>query len=533
MLTICALLVHQLPGAEVTVITHGYDSSVSGWVTAMADAIPRYYGFPSTNVTVFTITLTTDGTSSSDGSPNIYYQWSPTHSSPLTAGSGEIIVKLDWSQMAGGLDNPVEHPYDIDTYSLARAASWIMLQTNAISDLGGHALVEFPLHLIGHSRGGSLMTEICRRLGAEGVWVDQLTTLDPHPLNNDGNFDFGMPTDASAATTPENVLFHDNYWQNMGILSDPDGEPVAGAYNRELYSLDGGYNATTPFTGYHSNVHLWYYGTIDLSTPASDNEASVGETERQNWWASYEDHGIRAGFRYSLLAGGDRTSTDQPLGPGFSEIRDGYNQWWDFGAGKSNNRTALTSDSGAWPNIIRFDRSDTNAVTQGQQISGNLFYSWGQPTSYAGTISFYLDRDLNPLNDNETLLKQMSIVGSGGGDYVNHAGITLELSASELRPRWYALFAEITAGGRTRYFYAPQLVNVLAPPPPSLNISVASPGTVSIGVAGTPGQTVILERSDDLVTWLPVITNALTSAGGFILRAGDQKAAAYYRAYVQ
>src|SRR5450631_833357 len=81
--------------AGVTIITHGFDGNVDGWITGMANEITNYPGFPGTNSTTYIITLTTDGTS-------IYYQWSRVAgATPTNTVSGEIIVKLDWSQMAG------------------------------------------------------------------------------------------------------------------------------------------------------------------------------------------------------------------------------------------------------------------------------------------------------------------------------------------------------------------------------------------------------------------------------------------------
>jgi hypothetical protein len=492
----------------VTIITHGADGDVTGWVSSMADELPIYFQsrYPGlgTNFTIYTVTLTTDGI-------DYYYQWQrDSGSSPTNTNTGEIIVKLDWSQMAA-----LGTTYDTSTYTVAQIASYVLLQTNTISDLNGHALAEYPIHLIGHSRGGSLMSQISYLLGTNGVWVDQLTTLDPHPLNNDGNDDFPFTTVDAPVHTYANVLFHDNYYQTEGILIDPDGEQVAGAYVRNLNSaiITGGYLDTDSTSAYHSNVHLWYYGTIDLVTPNTNDDdgtdVTIDATMRENWWVPYENYGENAGFVYSLIGGGDRMSTATPLGlPSDPTIVSGYNQYWNLGAGTSGNRTALPSNSGTWPNIIKFDITGTNIVAQGNSVITTLYYQYGGTSNL--TMQVYLDGDLNPYNSNSIPLLTLQPPASGTGSVYYYA--TLALSTTNVPAGTYAIYAQISDGKHTRYLYTPELVQITSLlQPPILGISKSGNNQVSIAINGVSGQKIILQSSADLKTWTPIATNTPTT----------------------
>jgi hypothetical protein len=497
------------PGG-VTFITHGLNGNTDGWVTGMANRVTNYSRFPGTNATIYKAYFY---------STNSGYALTATNvagSLPNTSDCAEIIVKFDWSQLAGGKT--------YNTYQVAAAAAAALLSTNFIPQLSGHALAELPLHLIGHSRGGSLICELSRLLGTNGVWVDHLTTLDPHPLNNDGFNDAILYSAVDApARTYANVLFHDNYWQHIDSLVH--GEAVAGAYVRQLTSLNGGY--PSGIGAAHSDVHLWYHGTLDWRVPASDTEASITATERTNWWSSLESRGTNAGFDYSLIGGADRLSSGPPA------IRDGYNQVWNFGAGTISNRTALTTNYGTWPSVIKFNRTQTNSVAQDQSTPVSFFYQWARPTNNVGSINLYLDDDLNPWNNNQKLLGQIPIPATGSPNFIGSGGYNVSLAASNAAPGWHSLLAVITGGGQTRYLYAPELVQVVASQRPVLDIARIGSSQYQIGINGSSGQSIVLQSSSNLLSWQSLATNTLSSARWTYTNFSTGIAIQYYRAALQ
>jgi hypothetical protein len=476
----------------------------------MAGKVPGYYRFSGTNVICYEMTITSSGGNFSV-SPRKVAGGHPTNDF-----NAEIFIKLDWGALAGFF-NP------FDTYEVAGAVVPRLMQTNFIPELGGRALAELPLHLVGHSRGGSLVCEMARLLGTNGVWVDHLTMLDPHPVNEDGNTDPLFVSDAPLRVY-ENVLFADNYYQDFDGY--PHGQSMPSAYNRRLTSLPGGYSSA------HSDTHLWYHATVDLANPANDTEASLSAADRAAWFTMYENGGARAGFYYSRIGGGNRLSMDLPAGVGGGRPIHGFNQRWNLGAGSAptSNRTALTANNGNWPNIMRMNLTGTNLMAQGESNHVTIYAQWAKPGASNAVITIHLDEDLNPYNGNDQVMRQIAMEGTGGNQ-ISFGTVALNVAATNSTPGVHAVFAKISGGGRTRYLYAPEMLTVVAAAePPRLAIS-RSGADVRADVTGAAGQRVVLEGTADFESWTALATNLLgTNVWSYVEGQASHR---FYRAVVQ
>lgn len=486
---ITTLLTRSAYPAGVTVITHGFSGNVDGWVLGMAQRMPSYPTFSGTNVICYEMLVVENGSIVVTSS-----KLAGGH--PTNDPNAEIVIKLDWGALAGFFAQ-------YDTYEVAAAVVPKFLQTNFIAELGGRALAELPIHLIGHSRGGSLVCEMARLLGMRGVWVDHVTTLDPHPVNQDGNVDPFSVSDAPLRIY-ENVLFADNYYQTFGGY--PGGQFMPSSYNRGLTNLPGGY------TSAHSDTHLWYHATIDLRNPANDTEALLSATNRSIWFTPYEMSGTNAGFHYSRIGPGDRLKTDQPAGEGTDRPVLGFNQRWDLGAGQgTNNRTPLPSNTGAWPNVIRFNLTGTNLMAWGSSNSVTFHAQWAQPASSNAAISVHMDDDFNPYNANDQLLQLRSLPGTGSNQ-IAIGTIYFDVATTNSTVGLHSVYAKISDGNRTRYAYAPETLTVVSSSePPHLGINKTGT-SVQISISGIPGQRIVLEGTSDFSTWTPLATNWMDAA---------------------
>ena len=424
---------HLLSG--VTLITHGHTDNTAegGWVRAMGDAVMERALAQNPSASAFTEVQLTVG--SSDGTTLEVTTAEVTSGSSVSltseSHSGEIIVYLDWNaaQSATSSGNPY------NTQFVADAIMPYLLGDAAITGLSA-PLSEQPMHLLGHSRGGSLVGALAEGLGEAGVFVDQVTYLDPHPLAP-GDY----PVQNSAV--PQNVLFADSVWRsdgnNWNEFWDADGTHIPGSYNNRLNENLLGGNDYYSNVGYfleHLDVYLWYHGTIPDSETPTPNDGTLDAP--LDWYGGLEPDRLESGFSHSRIAGGMRPAT------GLLDVDN-----------PTTNRSTIDLSAAVWPSIFNLALSgDTDNLVIGELIETQFDYHENDSDPIVG---FYFDADRNPYNGNELLTNEIYLSATGGAT----AGLTTDLNTAGLPAGTYYVSARLQDElGRTRYAYAPTAITL-------------------------------------------------------------------------
>lgn len=264
---------------RLVIITHGFilGGAFPAWPELMARKIIERTG--SGKIIRFNHDGADAAVIEGDGSPNELH---PT---------GATVVIYDWARVSNNLDGPLD-PLDGDNSPSIpgwREAAGDLL-ANFLHDSGlvraaneagfnqqDQAIV--PIHFIGHSFGAVVTNQAIRRLAYSGIKVDQMTTLDPHDINQSQVAD---AENDPQVTVWSNVRFADNYWQdNVGNPNDPSdginpalpvGHSLVNAYDRNLTNETSNTWAVINDAPYspHSRVWGWYFKTISGANAADD-----------------------------------------------------------------------------------------------------------------------------------------------------------------------------------------------------------------------------------------------------------------------
>jgi hypothetical protein len=436
----------------VTIITHGAEflsTARPSWIDYMASAIRTRVG-SSTAIYALRMVPGSGGIVAS-GFARLA---GPSPSDPdSTSTNGETVLLLDWA--AASSVNLFTLHSDHSTTQVATAV--IPYLTNAFPDIGlSTPLVEGAIQLIGHSRGASLISEIARMLGQRGIWVDQLTTLDPVPVSPD-----------PGVVLKSNVIFSDNYYQKSGDgLFTPNGSAIGGAYNVGPLKLGGAYGALDGST--HGDVHLFYQGTINTAANAYDGSESVVGS----WYPNNNLTRAKTGFYFSRLGGG--TLPASGLSSAF---------------GGAAGRSVITHVGTQWPNLATVTLPSDHVGESG------LFSATYRYNSYntATTISWFLDPDTNPYNGNSIVIADPLDV-SGTGDAP--IKVTANFQATAAAGTYY-LEGQITNATGTRYAYSSAFSFGNLPPTGTIKTALATATTIT-GTAVDPDwpDTTITIRAD-------------------------------------
>ena len=275
-----------LSGSSITVknvvfITHGYELSKSfpSWVDDMSIAIQSRMDQDLGVADVGLYTLKAEA--GKDGEI--------TFSGPAMT-SENMVVEVDWSSLSGGLLVPITNSADYSTTDVAKALGKYLSVTSP-SLLSN----DVNISMIGHSRGGSLIAALAADFYVNyNVTTDSATFLDPHPLSDDYGFNDNGVLSVSGITTSYNYYRNDGSgdsedWNPPGgwTVSTAGGSVVNVELNNKFFngSSNGGYDSWSA-SDQHSDVHLWYQGTIDTQGGFADEDASVSADQAGSWYST-------------------------------------------------------------------------------------------------------------------------------------------------------------------------------------------------------------------------------------------------------
>jgi hypothetical protein len=152
-LAACIAIPTVTHSAGITIITHGQASSddLQPWVTGMATAIGGRMGETFAHYRI---------RMSANSATSFSYTRGLLSSRPSETESGNIIIELDWSELAQGYIDWSAPSITPDWPTSLIAAEIVTLLTTT-DGLPWHtyAAAELPIHLIGHSRGGGMMMQ--------------------------------------------------------------------------------------------------------------------------------------------------------------------------------------------------------------------------------------------------------------------------------------------------------------------------------------------------------------------------------------
>ena len=310
--------------------------------------------------------------------------------------------------------------------------------------------LSLPVHLIGHSRGGSVVSYIAKELGESNIVVDQLTMLDPHPMKK--------LIDISSYAPPvyNNVIYGDTYYQQANDYAYVDWGSIIGYCNTnysECNKIDGELLQDAPdgtIIKWHSAVHAYYFGTILDNLNDKYNYEYYKNNLKDDWFFNNDLRQIK-GFNKTRFALYKRGVKREPNG-----LNSKLSVISNISAtGERDKQNICQANS--YPNIIFPSNIDGNSrASIGLDKKLNLDVI----TQYCLRnrdlkITLFLDQDKDPFNGIQKLAT--TEINSGNGDF-QKSSLTLDNLDDNLNKGSYYVGAEIydPISGNKRYDYLMQ-----------------------------------------------------------------------------